>query len=166
MSYEINVISMNQRKPVHIAHPSEILLQNEIEDFGVNRYSEIWPFFSNTPGILYSLVTKINEDYYSARKICDSDFSVTSEEELFKWVSRDSIENLTPFIVENKFYDEFVNIITYLLNNAPQKRILFQTRYQGRDEEVVLGVIKISKFMEMLPRKQILFNTCYILGAD
>lgn len=119
MSYEINVISINQTKPVHIARQSEILLKNEIEDLGVNRYYEIWPFFTHTPGILYSLVTRINEDYDSARKICDSDFGVTPEKELFEWVSSNSMENLTPFIVESRFYDEFVNILAYLLEHAP-----------------------------------------------
>lgn len=35
MSYEINVISINHTKPVHIERQSEILLKNEIEDLGV-----------------------------------------------------------------------------------------------------------------------------------
>jgi len=166
MSYEINVIVINQKRPIHIPNSSEILLLNELEDWCVNRYAEIWPFFSSTPGILYSLVTKINEDYYSARKICDSDFDAVVENKLFKWVSKDSKENLTPFIVEDKFYDEFITIICYLLENAPQKRILFQTRYQGGDEEIILGIIKISEFKNMLSNRQILFNICYILETD
>lgn len=166
MSYEINIIAINQKRPVHIAHSSEILLLNELENLGVSRYAEIWPFFSNTPGVLYSLVTKINEGYYSARKICDSDFNVICEDKLFEWVSKDNKENLTPFIVENKFYNEFATILCYLLENAPQKRILFQTRYQGGDKEIILGVIKISKFMNMLSSRKIFFNICYILEAD
>ena len=62
MSYEINVLVINQQNPVYIPCSSDLLIQNEIDDTGVNRYNVIWPFFSNTPGILYSLGTKINED--------------------------------------------------------------------------------------------------------
>jgi len=166
MSYEIHIIAINQKSPVHITHSSEILLHNELEDLEVNRYAEIWPFFSSTPGILYSLVTEIDEDYYSSFKICDSDFDVICEDKQFEWVPKDNREDLTPFIVEDNFYDEFATILYFLLENAPQKRILFQTRYQCRDKEIVLGVIKISKFMDMLSNRQILFNVCYILEAD
>ena len=166
MSYEIYVIVIKQKEPVHIANLSKILLQNEIENIGVKRYAEIWPIFSNTPGILYSLVTEINENYFSALKICDSDFDIIPEEACFKWISEDIKENLTPFIVDNKFYDEFVDIIYYLLESAPQKKILFQTRYQGGDEEVVLGVVKMKRFLDMLSQKQILFNICYIIEMD
>ena len=166
MSYEINVIVIKQKEPVHIANLSKILLQNETENIGVKRYAEIWPFFSNTPGILYSLVTEINEDCFSALKICDSDFEIIPKDDSFQWISEDIKENLTPFIVNDKFYDEFVNIVCYLLESAPHKRILFQTRYQGGDEEVVLGVVKIKHFLDMLSNKQILFNVCYIIEMD
>lgn len=73
---------------------------------------------------------------------------------------------MTPFIVNDKFYDEFVNIVCYLLESAPHKRILFQTRYQGGDEEVVLGVVKMKHFLDMLSNKQILFNVCYVIEMD
>ena len=166
MSYEINIVVMNQKKPVHIANSSGILLQNENENPNVNRYSEIWPIFSNTPGILYSLVTEINEDYFSAVKICDSDFEIIPGENSFKWVSRKTRENLTPFIINSGFHETFVNIIYYLLENAPLKKILFQTRYQGGDEEVILGVVKMKAFLDMLSNKQILFNVCYIIEME
>lgn len=166
MSYEINIIVVNQKNPIHVIPQSEILLQNEIDDIGINRYAEIWPYFSSTPGILYSLVTEINDSYYSAHQICDSDFEAILKDELIEWVSNDTKENLTPFIVKDKYCNEFVNIIQQLLENAPQKRLLFQTRYQGGDEEVILGTIKLSKFKDMLLTKHILFNICYILEMD
>jgi len=131
MSYEINIIAINQKKPIHIEHPS-----------------------------------KIDDGFYSAFRICDSDFEVMPDDDAFRWISKDIKENMTPFIVKDKYRDEFVDTVYYILENAPQKRILFQTRYQGGDEEVVLGVIKISKFMDMLFKKQIFFNVCYILEAD
>ena len=41
MSYEINVIVIKQKEPVHIANLSKILLQNETENIGVKRYAEL-----------------------------------------------------------------------------------------------------------------------------
>ena len=48
MSYEINVIVIKQKEPVHIANLSKRLLQTE--NIGVKRYAEIWPFFQILPG--------------------------------------------------------------------------------------------------------------------
>ena len=64
MSYEINLIAVNQQRPIHLNSVKRVLLHNEIEHDEVNRYAEIWPFFSNTKGILYSLVEEVNEEYY------------------------------------------------------------------------------------------------------
>ncbi|MBD5465859.1 MAG: hypothetical protein HDR22_08595 [Lachnospiraceae bacterium] len=164
MSYEINIIAVNQIKPIHMKDLSIIILQNEIEHFGVNRYAEIWPFFSSTQGILYSLVTEIQDGLYNALELCDSNFEVVVPDNLLpSWISEDIRENLTPFIVKENVYKEFISILKYLLENAPQKKILFQTRYQGGDEEIVFGVIRLSHFIDMLNKNQVLFNVCYII---
>ena len=63
-------------------------------------------------------------------------------------------------------YEDFIKIIQFLLDNAPQKRILFQTRYQCQDCEIVFGVIKFRKFIDMLNLRQVLFNVCYIIEYD
>lgn len=167
MSYEIHLLAINQKTPVHINLPSRVLLHNEIEHYEVNRYFEIWPFFSNTKGILYSLTEEIQEDFFGAFKLCDSDFEVTVPENLFpSWISSEAKEDMTPFIINEDVYEDVVRIIEYVLINAPQRRILFQTRYQCEDNEIVFGVIKFNKFKDMLVQRQILFNTCYILELD
>ena len=66
MSFEINIISINQEIPVHINFNSQIILRNELENNEESRYTQIWPFFSNTKGILYSLVQEINDGFYSS----------------------------------------------------------------------------------------------------
>lgn len=167
MSYEINLIAIEQKSPIHLKPVNRVLLHNEIENDEVNRYAEIWPFFSNTKGILYSLVEEINEGYYSSFTLCDSDFqTLVPEEMLPNWISKDARENLTPLILKDNLFGEVVNIIEYVLERAPQKRILFQTRYQGGEDEIILGTIKLSKFKDLLEQKQILFNVCYILESD
>lgn len=61
MSYEIKIIAINQNKQIKLNHTSKIILKNEIDAYEVNRYAEIWPWFSSTSGILYSLVAKMDE---------------------------------------------------------------------------------------------------------
>ncbi|MBQ2802852.1 MAG: hypothetical protein IJF07_03030 [Lachnospiraceae bacterium] len=167
MSYEINIIAINQKEPVKLNFASKIILQNEKDDYMVNRYAKIWPYFSNTSGVLYSLVMKMNEEYYSSFPICDSDFETEIQEYFLPTcLLEENKENLTPFIVREPFIQEFIEILQYLLENSPQKRILFQTRYQGGEQEIIVGVIKMKKFLEMLKSKKVLFNVCYIVESD
>ena len=74
MSYEINIIVVNQKKAVQIREKMSIILQNEQDNEEVNRYFEIWPFFSNMPGVLYTLVKQVNEELFSSFPICDANF--------------------------------------------------------------------------------------------
>lgn len=167
MSFEINIVSINQEIPVHINFNSQIIVHNEIDNNEESRYTEIWPFFSNTKGILYSLVQEVSDGFYSSFPLCDSDFEISLSENSFpNWIPDEIKGDLTPFIVKENVYEDFVKIIHFLIDNAPQKRILFQTRYQCKDCEIVFGVIKIKKFFEMLNLKQIFFNVCYIIECD
>lgn len=167
MSFEINIVSINQEIPVHINFNSQITVHNEIDNNEESRYTEIWPFFSNTKGILYSLVQEVSDGFYSSFPLCDSDFEISLSENSFpNWIPDEIKGDLTPFIVKENVYEDFVKIIHFLIDNAPQKRILFQTRYQCKDCEIVFGVIKIKKFFEMLNLKQIFFNVCYIIECD
>ncbi|SEU03411.1 hypothetical protein [Lacrimispora sphenoides] len=168
MSYEINIIAINQDKPIQQPFfNSSILLHNEKENIDISRYVEIWPFFSATKGILYSLVVEMNEGYYSAFPLCDSDFDVSLPEDmLLIKVLEEERENLTAFIIKETYYKDFVKLVKFLIENAPNKRILFQTRYQGGDKELVIGVIKWTEFLTMLAQKQIFFNICYIIEED
>ena len=167
MSYEINIIAINQKEPIKLNFGSRILLQNEKEDDMVNRYAEIWPCFSDTAGILYSLVMEMKEGYYSSFPICDSDFEEELQEYFLPTCLQDeNRDNLTPFLVKEIYAQEFIKILQYILDNAPQKRILFQTRYQGGDKEIIVGVIKWSQFLDMLNSKKVFFNVCYIVEED
>lgn len=167
MSYEINIIAIGQKEPIKLNFTSKIILQNERDDYIVKRYAEIWPFFSNTDGVLYSLVMKMNEEYYSSFPMCDSDFETEIQEYFLPaCLMEENKENLTTFIVKEAYRREFIEILQYLLENSPQKRILFQTRYQGGDREIIVGVIKINKFLEMLKSKNVFFNVCYIIESE
>ena len=167
MSYEINIIAIDQKEPVKLNFSTKIMLQNERDDYMVNRYVDIWPYFSKTSGILYSLVMKMNEGYYSSFPICDSDFeSEIQEYFLPTCLLKENKDNITPFILREQYIREFIAIVQYVLEKSPQKRILFQTRYQGGEQEIIVGVIKFKDFLEMLKSKKIFFNVCYIIESD
>lgn len=167
VSYEINILAINQEQPIHLQSQGEILLHNERDNYEVNRYAEIWPFFSHAKGILYSIVTEFNEGFYSSYKLCDSDFEATVPDYLLPiWISEDAKYNITPLLIKDDMQKDFIKIVQKILESSPQKRVLFHSRYQGGDEEIILGTIKMSKFINMLINKEIMFNICYILEND
>ena len=167
MSYDISVIAINQTVPVYINSISKIFLFNEKDNENAGRYWKIWPFFSNMKGVLYTLVAEDVDGFYCSFPICDGDFEAEVPERLFpSWLSQDEKKNLTPLIIYPEYYEEFVKVIHFLIEKAPQKRIMFHTRYECESTEVVLGVIKESQFFDMLDKKEILFNVCYIVEGD
>ena len=54
-------------------------------------------------------------------------------------------------------------MVHFLLTTAPDKRIMFHTRYEGGDREVILGVVKWKDFVKMLREQKVYFNICYII---
>ena len=109
MSFEINIISINQEIPVHINFNSQIILRNELENNEESRYTQIWPFFFYFQGILYSLVQEINDGFYSSFPLCESNFEIPLSENLFpNWISNKIKDDLTPFIVKENVYEDFI----------------------------------------------------------
>jgi hypothetical protein len=56
MPYDLNVLVINQEKPIHIPFSSRIDVINEIDDHDGKRYHEIYPFMTQTKGVWYSLI--------------------------------------------------------------------------------------------------------------
>lgn len=167
MSYEVNILVVNQEYPVKLPFKSSIVLQNEIDNAdSIGRYLKIWPFFSAAKGILYSLVQEWFDDYYSAFPFCDSHFEMEDTPVAPLWMPKAALEDMTPLIIKEHAICDVKRIIRYLLNTSPSGFIMFQSRYQGTDTEVIMGTIPINQFFEYLDNKKIMFNTCYIIGRD
>ena len=102
MSYEINVLVVNQEHPVTLPFESSVILQNEVDnaDF-IGRYLKIWPFFSATKGILYSLLQQwLDDDYYGAYPFCDSLFETEEQPVAPPWVTEEALGDMTPLIIK------------------------------------------------------------------
>lgn len=166
MSYEINIISVGQTVPSSNDQAFNILVYNEVEHHEIQRYFKIWPLFSSTSGVLYSIGQNLH-GFFSSFPICDSDFESDIAPDLIpEFLPLNVKHNMTPLIIYEQYYEDVERVIRMLIQDSPLKTILFQTRYQGGDYEVFYGVLTASQFFERLKEHTILFNVCYIVRDD
>lgn len=166
MSYEINIISVGQTKLSSSYHPTQFHLINEYENEEIFRYYRIWPVFSYTAGILYSLVKEV-DGWISSFPLCDADFGAFVSPDLIpQFLSEEAKDNLDPLIIYPQYYSEVEKCIRMLIHDSPQKTILFLSRYEGGDYEIFAGALTISQFLQRLRKREILFNICYIVIED
>ncbi len=164
MSFELNILSVGQKEVTRFRENMSIIIKNEVEDEDEARYFEIWPFMCSTKGIWYTLGV-IYRGIYNAVPICSSDFELDSNLiPIPQWITDESVkDSLTPLIINEKFIKEFKEIIELLINDSPLKTIMFHSRYQCPDYEVIQGVLTLENFYKQLESNKILFNVCYII---
>ena len=164
MSFDLEVLVMNQAHPVILPFQSLIEVMNEQNDENVTRFNDNWKVMSRTNGVWYSLV-RDDDGVKNAYLLCDSDFEEGVERiPIPFWIQdEDVMYNLTPLIIRSEFKVDFEKILRFFLGQSPSNSIMFLARYQGGDCEIVQGVLTISEFMRQLVMKNILFNICYII---
>ena len=171
MSFEINIVSVGQESSIEYEGKSGLCLFNEIveKDYNkdyIGRYHTIWPVFSYISGILYSLMTYEDSGPWGF-PICTSDFKVPHSVGIaFPFLPVEVAENLTGLIIKEKFIPDIFEVVSLLIEDSPKKTILFQTRYQDGDFEVMLGTFRKSDFLKKLQAEQLLFNVCYLVTED
>lgn len=165
MSYDLNILVQNQERPSKLPFQTLIELLNEKNDEIAKRYHSIWRYMTQSRGIWYSLV-KENNGISNAFSICDSDFE--ADEKSIKipyWITDDSIKyNLTPLVVYEEYKRDFERIIEFLIEQSPNRTIMFLARYQGGEHEIVCGILNYKEFLNLLNERKILFNVCYIIS--
>ncbi len=110
MSYDINVLCMNQDNISMLSFASKIELRNEIDLSNLGRYHSVWPFMLESKGVWYSI---------------GKDDEVKS--------------NLKPLIVYDEYEKDFEKIIEFLLKQLPSRTIMFLAKYQGGEKEIIYG---------------------------
>jgi hypothetical protein len=165
MSFELNILSVNQKKVTKFREDLSIIVENEVEDEKL-RYFEIWPFMCQTKGIFYTLGV-IYKGYFNAIPICSSNFDIEPDHlPIPQWITDESVKgSLTPLKINETYIKEFKEILELLINESPQKTIMFHSRYQCPDYEVIQGVLSLDNFYNQLESNKILFNVCYIIRA-
>lgn len=165
MSYDLNILCINQDSPSKIPFASSIELRNEIDFPHSGRYNSIWPFMCNLKGVWYS-IGKDDDGWFNTMSIVDADFDEVIEKSYMPyWVLDDDVtSNLKPLIVYNEYNKDFKSIIEFLIQQSPNRIIMFLARYQGGEKEIVQGVLKYEEFTKLLNQSKILFNVCYIIS--
>jgi hypothetical protein len=155
MSYDLNVLCVNQKTALSLPFVSSIELRNEFDFPASGRYHSIWPFMSNMNGIWYSL-GKDGESGFNALPIIDSDFDKEIDRLAMPyWLSDDNDydnikSNMTPLIISDKYKEDFKNIIQFLVRQSSDSVIMFLARYQGGEKEIVQGTMAYGKFEQLL----------------
>lgn len=165
MSYDLNILCINQDKPSKLPFVTSIELRNENDFPETVRYQSIWSFMCNSNGIWYS-VGKDNDGWFNTMQIVDADFDNVLERNYIPyWIFDDEVvSNLKPLIVFDEYKKEFDNIIKFLIQQSPNNMIMFMARYQGGERQIVHGVLKRGEFTKLLSQSKILFNVCYIIS--
>jgi hypothetical protein len=163
MSYDLNVVALNQERASVLPFASSIDIVDEFQE--VLRYNEIWGYMTRMNGVWYSL-GKDEDGWFNTLAIVDADFEESLENRVTPyWVIDEDIRsNLTPLIVLSEYKDDFEKIIKFLIQESPVKTIMFLARYQGGEKEIVCGVIKYFEFKKLIDERKILFNICYIIS--
>ena len=165
MSYEINILVVNQTQPVHLPFEPSFVLVNEIEHEGCGRYFSSWPFYSCMHGVQYSLIEDEESIFLGAFPLCEVDFDYTFANPCPEWIPEEYAEqNFHPLIIKPSVYPDFIRVLKFLLESSPNGFLLFQTRYQGAERDTVFGTISLDDFIAMLDRREVMFNTCYIIA--
>ncbi|ANA83007.1 hypothetical protein C7121_18145 [Paenibacillus glucanolyticus] len=164
MSFDLEVVIVNQEDPVQIPFKSSIEVMNERDNQEIRRFGTTWKFMSQTKGIWYSLV-KDDEGIKNAFLLCDSDFERDAQHlPVPFWIeNEDVIYNLTPLIIRPQFKMDFERILSFFIEQSPSKTIMFLARYQGGDCEIIQGNLSIHDFINQLNLKNILFNVSYLI---
>ncbi|WP_105620105.1 hypothetical protein [Vallitalea okinawensis] len=159
MSFDLNILVIGQDKPSEFVSGIEII--NERDE--TLRYVT-WSFMSSVQGVMYTLGTT-EDGLYNAMAIIDTDFQ--SPKEYPYWIQdQDEISNLTPIIVKPKYEEDVIDLLKQMIDKSPIEMIMFMTRYQGGDKEIVCGTIPFDQFILDLKSDRILFNTCYIIKKE
>lgn len=166
MPFDLEILVLNQDKPCKLPFSTKFDLLNEIDNNeSIARYHTIWPYMTQSKGIWYSIINDKDEISLGALRVCNSDFEVEEKDiEMPYWVKDDDIKgNLTPLIIIDEYYEDFVKTLEYLIQQSPSREIMFLSRYQGGDEEIICGILKFEVFINLLNERKILFNVCYIV---
>lgn len=166
MSYDLNVLVINQKIQSKITNKCTIKVKSEKDDQNYGRYYSIWPFISSLQGIWYCLGNE-EDGWFNTLEFLEADFdSVVDKKLIPAWITDEKvISNLVPLIIKETYMNEFKLIIHSLLKQSPDATIIFMGRFQGGEMEIINGVMSYSQFIDDLSNKKILFNMAYIISA-
>ncbi|MGN0538492.1 MAG: hypothetical protein ACI4KI_01405 [Candidatus Fimenecus sp.] len=158
--FDLVVFCVGQEKHIKdIPKNSNIYITNE------ERYYEYWKFLTCEKGCWYNLYA--HKDEVAGTNICQH----LDREPLMQipgFVVQDDtrFEGLTPYMISEEYQKSFEAIITHLLLQSPNKKIYVLARYQSSEAEVVMGTYKVNTFLDLMRKKSVYANVCYIITQN
>jgi hypothetical protein len=67
--------------------------------------------------------------------------------------------------IDKQYVTELKKIIEYLIEESPDKRIMFLARMQGEVDEIICGTLTLERFWSLETNGKIFFNVCYLVGS-
>ncbi|MCZ8514933.1 hypothetical protein O9H85_21410 [Paenibacillus filicis] len=161
MSFELNILVLQQEIAEQIPFESPLKLQ--IESNEILPHAMFWPFMSSNKGTWY-IVGVEEDDFFSASPVLDSEFESVEDKDLPYWVNdEDAKSNLTSLKISDTYREELFKLMRCLLKQSPIRSIMFMSRYQGGDKEVICGVLSLDEFIDLQEQGKVLFNVSYII---
>ena len=132
-------------------------------------YVGTWAFMNSCCGFLYYLLPADESliNYCGCGALCDVHYVEPAPtnrclpDELAEYVSKRN----TAVIIKPEYMRDFEKIIDYFLSESPVDMIIFLSRWQGEERDIVHGVIPRDEFFSMMTNKQIRLNMCYIISG-
>src|SRR5690242_20466446 len=139
MSFELNILVLQQETAEQI--PFETPFKLHIESNEILSHAIYWSFISLNKGTWY-IVGVEEDDFFSALPVLDTEFESVKDKDLPYWVNdEDAKSNLTSLKISDIYRDDLFKLMRCLLKQSPIRSIIFMSRYQGGDKEVICGVL-------------------------
>ena len=172
MSFLLCILSLGKRDKIKIPQYQKLYVFDESEGFFAHD-GEIFKFMMMQEGQGFSLLK--DSEKWSSLGLCtidydqiDPDFQIENNQVNYpNWIDNENtLYDLMPLVIYDEVFDEFEQVLRYMLEQSPIHKIMFIAQLQGTYEEVVCGTIHIDKFLSMIKEKSILFNTSYIVSQE
>jgi hypothetical protein len=159
------VISLEQEKITELPFMTALEARDEIHYPVDGRFHSIWPFMCSLKGIWYTLGITDEDGWFNSMSIVEVNYDkIIKESDLPYWIlDEDEKSNFVPIIIVDEYRKDFERILEFLIQQSPNKTILFLVRSQCGDKDVIAGVLEYEAFIMLLNQSKILLNICYII---
>ena len=181
--YDLNILCiMQEKKTKQVPFPSTFTWK--VYHRGKNSFPKVsylpnlnqkdkreysfWPFMNSCCGFWYYLLPKEPvHPYCGCGEMVDVPYPRGNSTKLtnncLPDVLSEYVSNLEPIWVKKKYMRDFMKIVDYFLSESPVQMIIFNSRCQGEERDIVNGVISQDHFFSMMNNRKIKENMCYII---
>jgi hypothetical protein len=161
--FDLNILCIGQKQPTLRIEGNEniwIEAKNDDPTKKPKLYYAIAPVMNYLDGIWYILL--LNEDEYAGTLLC----SIKSWEdgEAPFWVESKAAESVVTLVFREENLSSFRAIIEFLVEQSPIRTVMVFSRFQSREQEVILGTFLIDDFFMYLVEGKLLTNVCYVVS--